>query len=282
MQILAVVVCIALFPFAVSEKPLQAAEMPAAKYVIGIDTDGSLSDNEAVEAASGQQIRMTNSSGHTFDCFVPSFAQDADLQMPTNKNEPQQQDRTSEQVLNALSARCFYRLEDWWTYELCHQKHVRQFHREKDVLTSEYLLGLYEAESAETDTVKAEATESHGQYVKQTYLHGDACDLTGSTRQTEVRYTCGEGGQEAIVSMKEPSTCHYMLTVAVPGLCQLPTFHQEAEPITHITCKPVLGLTLTESSADSDSQQQQQHQDVSHDDLSDTDSELGTNTTEQE
>ena len=81
--------------------------------------------------------------------------------------------------------------------------------------------------------------------------------------------------------LQEPSTCHYMLTVAVPGLCQLPTFHQEAEPITHITCKPVLGLTLTESSADSDSQQQQQHQDVSHDDLSDTDSELGTNTTEQ-
>lgn len=73
MQILAVVVCIALLPFAVSgvlhepsflpqsiaasvhvsqqgmpeicvmhsaEKPLQAAEMPAAKYVIGIDTDG--------------------------------------------------------------------------------------------------------------------------------------------------------------------------------------------------------------------------------------------------
>ena len=25
-----------------------------------------------------------------------------------------------------------------------------------------------------------------GRYVKQLYLHGDACDLTGQTRQTEV------------------------------------------------------------------------------------------------
>lgn len=60
----------------------------------------------------------------------------------------------------STGARCFYRLEDWWTYELCYQKHVRQFHREKDVLTSEYLLGLYEAESAETDTVKASVSVS--------------------------------------------------------------------------------------------------------------------------
>lgn len=51
-------------------------------------------------------------------------------------------------------ARCFYRLEDWWTYELCYQKHVRQFHREKDVLTAEYLLGVYHQGSADMDTLQ--------------------------------------------------------------------------------------------------------------------------------
>ena len=51
-------------------------------------------------------------------------------------------------------ARCFYRLEDWWTYELCYQKHVRQFHREKDVLTAEYLLGVYHQDSADIDTLQ--------------------------------------------------------------------------------------------------------------------------------
>ena len=67
----------------------------------------------------------------------------------------------------STGARCFYRLEDWWTYELCYQKHVRQFHREKDVLTSEYLLGLYEAE---TDTVKASVSVSP--------LHGTSCSTS--------------------------------------------------------------------------------------------------------
>ena len=85
--------------------------------------------------------------------------------------------KTSQQILNALGqyyfvcmhvvvnvlcrglillagARCFYRLEDWWTYELCYEKHVRQFHKEKDVLTSEFLLGLYEGSETDTDNLE--------------------------------------------------------------------------------------------------------------------------------
>lgn len=58
-------------------------------------------------------------------------------------------------MLSKTGARCFYRLEDWWTYELCYEKHVRQFHREKDVLSSEYLLGVYEGEPQDTDTDQA-------------------------------------------------------------------------------------------------------------------------------
>ena len=58
-------------------------------------------------------------------------------------------------------ARCFYRLEDWWTYELCYQKHVRQFHREKDVLTSEYLLGVYHQDSADADTLQVASPTCH-------------------------------------------------------------------------------------------------------------------------
>ena len=58
-------------------------------------------------------------------------------------------------------ARCFYRLDDWWTYELCYQKHVRQFHREKDVLTAEYLLGVYHQHSADTDLLQATLPTCH-------------------------------------------------------------------------------------------------------------------------
>ena len=67
-----------------------------------------------------------------------------------------------QQCAPSAGARCFYRLEDWWTYELCYEKHVCQFHREKDVLSSEYSLGVYEGEPAETDTMQASAHFMYG------------------------------------------------------------------------------------------------------------------------
>lgn len=188
-------------------------------------------------------------------------------------------------MLSTLSARCFYRLEDWWTYELCYEKHVRQFHREKEVLSSEYSLGVYEGEPAETDTMQGSIGEANsGKYVKQLYTQGDACDLTGQTRQTEVRYSCGEGGQEAILSIKEPSTCHYVLNVAVPGLCQMPTFRQDPELVTQIVCKAVASPAAAQSSVATDTQEKQQQQlDAEQDvqDIADLVSEIIANATEQ-
>ena len=57
--------------------------------------------------------------------------------------------------------------------------------------------------------------------------------------------------------MQETSTCHYVLTVAVPGLCQLPIFRAQAEPITQIICRPVAAPAAETSSTDHESQQQQ-------------------------
>lgn len=34
--------------------------------------------------------------------------------------------------MSVLDSLCMYRIEDWWTYELCYKKHVRQFHKEQD------------------------------------------------------------------------------------------------------------------------------------------------------
>ena len=37
-------------------------------------------------------------------------------------------DKRPSELLEALDGVCFYRVEDWWTYELCYKKAVRQFH----------------------------------------------------------------------------------------------------------------------------------------------------------
>ena len=67
--------------------------------------------------------------------------------------------------MEEISNACFYRVEvrapacarcggtaervcaawqGWWTFELCVRKHVRQFHQEKDVVVSEYVLGRFD------------------------------------------------------------------------------------------------------------------------------------------
>ena len=66
---------------------------------------------------------------------------------------------------------CFYRMEDWWTYELCYKKHVRQFHKEKDVLQSEFILGEYHEEASDADLVQVCSTGRH-------------CALIATDRQT--------------------------------------------------------------------------------------------------
>ena len=38
--------------------------------------------------------------------------------------------KTPGEVLGALDTLCMYRIEDWWTYELCYKRSVRQFHKE--------------------------------------------------------------------------------------------------------------------------------------------------------
>lgn len=37
------------------------------------------------------------------------------------------------ELLAVLDSLCMYRIEDWWTYELCYKKHVRQFHKDDKV-----------------------------------------------------------------------------------------------------------------------------------------------------
>ena len=47
------------------------------------------------------------------------------------KVEKQAKKKDPSELLSALDSVCLYRMEDWWTYELCYKKHVRQFHKVK-------------------------------------------------------------------------------------------------------------------------------------------------------
>ncbi|DBA69060.1 TPA: hypothetical protein ACH3X2_013222 [Trebouxia sp. C0005] len=100
--LLAVVVSAALLQPGLSDKLFQTADKLAVKYVIGIERDGNIAENEE-ESGFGQHIRMTNSTGHAFDCLLPLPSGDAYLDTADNKGDTQQQELTSEQVLSTLS-----------------------------------------------------------------------------------------------------------------------------------------------------------------------------------
>lgn len=56
-----------------------------------------------------------------------------------------------------------------------------------------------------------------------------------------MRFTCGsDGGGTRLASIKEPSSCRYILTVATPRLCKHPSFQDQPVPATLIRCHPLL------------------------------------------
>ena len=120
------------------------------------------------------------------------------------------------------------------------------------------------------------ATRYHAHH----FTGGTPCDLTGRNRSTEVRFVCapdagggsGSGGAGStapaeppagkrlvsgdaggapgvqppsvgahfVESIKEPTTCHYVLTLATPALCAHAAFRQDEPTVAHIRCIPLI------------------------------------------
>ena len=92
--------------------------------------------------------------------------------------------RTVAELMEDISSACFYRVEvrllagapqrrgaesvrqGWWTFELCVRKHVRQFHQEKDLVVSEYVLGRFDEPA--TARLHADAGQSFSEEASPT------------------------------------------------------------------------------------------------------------------
>ncbi|KAJ6363305.1 hypothetical protein OIU78_003476 [Salix suchowensis] len=154
--------------------------------------------------------------------------------------------KTPDELLEALKGLCFVRQEGWWSYELCYQQKLRQFHMEdeKEKVVQEFILGVYDEEAtaafnqnlSDISTLKDPRSKDASQrYHAHQYTNGTICDLTNEPRETEVRFVCSEP-RAMISSITELSTCKYALTVHSPVLCKHPLF-QEERPVWHtINC----------------------------------------------
>ena len=101
-----------------------------------------------------------------------------------------------DEVATAYRHKCFYHVEGWWTYELCLNKHVRQFRQEGTEVQQEYMLGkmqIDEKDSVSEDgeialyTSRLHKKDPARSFAHASYTGGSKCDLVDQRRQTEVQ-----------------------------------------------------------------------------------------------
>ena len=237
-------------------------EEGAAQYVVGVAA-GAADADPAPPAGRA----MTFTSNNTrYKCYLPPAAQDTPNSLTTSTDDAPStgtpsssspsssppttpttlhlhptHPETPEDLMDELGDFCAYRVEDWWTYEVCYKKAARQYHGEGSKVTDQYFLGNYSAAASDmvNPTVDTElgGGGSGVKYVKQMYVDGDTCELTGKNRSVEVRFVCGRAGQQTVLTeVREPSSCSYVLTLATPRLCKHPAFQDKIPTAVPIVC----------------------------------------------
>ena len=154
-------------------------------------------------------------------------------------------------ILAPLYKQCIHKSEGWWTFEICHGRRVRQYHKEKDSV-KEFLVGTFDdvanlaLSKAGTVVQRADVVKgAHGPIsapaVSMKYTSGSLCDLgdgvTGP-RSVTVRYWCPSAvsgahagavakmgavaSVGAITNVVEEETCQYTIAVASQLVCKHP------------------------------------------------------------
>jgi hypothetical protein len=194
---------------------------------------------------------------------------------------PEASERRLEHTISSIAEQyngaCFYRVDGWWTYELCINRHVRQFRQPEkeekeleddkgDTVEQEFYLGLFQGSvpAGDLDVVGAKSNAAadvgerakggtraarKGSYAAHLHRHdpvrsfasaeysaGDPCEVgpewesdiarleQSRYRETEVRFQCAENGRDSLVSVREVTTCAYLLVFASARLCEVPEF----------------------------------------------------------
>ncbi|XP_055540039.1 endoplasmic reticulum lectin 1 isoform X2 [Wyeomyia smithii] len=195
-----------------------------------------------------EEITVTTTNKEKYKCIIPSIAtkeSEGDVQY----NGPSPIDLL---VPLFSHSTCSYRIESYWTYEVCHGNYIKQYHEERHEKTSklqEYYLGKWDKQKT-ADLValykKAEAEEEKLKYKKIDGLNlpylelemdsGTVCDLNGEPRVTKVLYVCYLHGKNEVYSLKETSTCNYEVIILTPMLCAHPKYKPQETEENKINC----------------------------------------------
>lgn len=183
-----------------------------------------------------------------YDCVIPMVE---DAKEEHNINE---QELGPYMLLQPLfnAASCSYRIEAYWSYEICHGQFVRQYHEEREGKTikfQEYYLGQFDAEAHKKMIDNWKENQKAGikykttkiENVKYPYFEvemtgGTMCDIINAPRTTVVRYVCYPHSKNEIYSFKETSSCNYEAIILTSVLCIIPALNPEVSKEVSIKC----------------------------------------------
>jgi len=213
----------------ISSGVLDLHELHSVQYSIQM-FDTPVSEDEHLE---GLSTMMINKEGQKYRCSLPQVEETNDEQ--EKGSEEQVTDIAS--LLGPLSdGPCIMKTKEWWTYEICYSRDIKQYHIENEKpVGAIMILGVH---SAGLDNWEP----SNRTYQPQWYTNGSRCDLTGRSRQTELRFVCNEAASvEFIGDIFEPQSCEYTIVVHTAKLCNVPWLKPVAEttPLP-IQCNPLL------------------------------------------
>ncbi|XP_023229503.1 endoplasmic reticulum lectin 1-like isoform X2 [Centruroides sculpturatus] len=195
---------------------------------------------------------MTSVDNEKYNCLLPETVILNQDSGKYNYDGP-----TAKQLLRPLFTQMVfsYRLEHFWTYELCHGRFLRQYHEENTIhgsFTQEYILGLYDVrklkeDSEDTDEQKSnqivpniKINSQETPYFEINMTDGTVCDVNGQPRFSRVLYACGEKTHE-IYSLREASSCEYEVIVLTSYLCKHPGYRIKKVKANEIYCHSING-----------------------------------------
>uniref|UniRef100_A0A8C7Y7Z3 Endoplasmic reticulum lectin n=1 Tax=Oryzias sinensis TaxID=183150 RepID=A0A8C7Y7Z3_9TELE len=188
-------------------------------------------------------VIMTTAEKEKYKCLLPSlaFGEEDDGK---NYSGP-----SPYELLEPLFKRssCSYRIESYWTYEVCHGKHIRQYHEEKEtgqkMSVQEYYLGkmIQRSNSVSTKNIEGQLTP----YYSMEMGNGTPCSLKqNEPRSTSILYVCHPEAKHEILSVAEVTTCEYEVVVLTPLLCAHPKYRFKSSPVNAIFCQALAGSPL--------------------------------------
>uniref|UniRef100_A0A8C1MMN2 Endoplasmic reticulum lectin n=1 Tax=Cyprinus carpio TaxID=7962 RepID=A0A8C1MMN2_CYPCA len=196
-------------------------------------------------------VIMTTAEKEKYKCLLPSLS-------GNQEDDVKEYDGPSPAELLELlfkQSSCSYRIESYWTYEVCHGKHVRQYHEDKEtgqkISIQEYYLGTMKKESdflklslcsqVPTKNIEGQLTP----YYPVEMAHGTECSLKeNKPRSTTVLYVCHPEAKHEILTIAEVITCQYEVVVLTPLLCPHPKYRFKLSPVNDIFCQALGGSPL--------------------------------------